>query len=512
MKLILLLLFPFTLLSQPAIEWQNTLGGDYLETAYALQITSDGGYIFASSAFSVNNGDVMGVHGGGDYWIVKLDAMGNLEWQKLLGGTTSEVPYSIKQTTDGGYIVAGHTFSNDGDVTGNHGSHDFWVVKLNPTGDIEWQRTLGGVYEEIARSIDQTTDGGYIVAGWAGSTDGDVNSPTHGLFELWVVKLSATGVIQWEKLYGGSKTEYAFSIRQTPEGGYIFAGTTSSNDGDVSGLNGNDDYWVVKLDSVGTIEWQKALGGIAADAARDVLPTSDGGYIVVGTAGSGNTGQVTGWHGLFDIWVVKLNQYGNLQWQKSLGGSLSDFGSAVAETDDQNFIIVGEAESINGDVQGNFDEGGSGWVVKLSKTGSILWQKPIGGTKRDRFTAVQISADGAIILAGSTESNDIDVSGNHGYNDAWIVKLAPENSSSTTPQTQPLEIYPNPASSSISINIPNDALELSINIVDLLGRIQHHQTSYKGGEIDIVDLPRGLYLLTATTVSGKVFSGKITRQ
>ncbi len=205
MKTLLSALFFFILLAsipaQPAIQWQKSLGGSVSEVAQAIQKTNDGGYIIAGFTTS-NNGDVSGNHGGGDWWVVKLNATGEIQWQRALGGTSTESAYSIQQTSDGGYIVAGRTHSNDGDVTGNHGDWDCWVVKLTSTGAIEWQKAFGGSSLDEAYSIQQTTDGGYILAGNSMSTDGDVTG-NHGYFDIWVVKMNDTGAIQWQKSLGG---------------------------------------------------------------------------------------------------------------------------------------------------------------------------------------------------------------------------------------------------------------------------------------------------------------------
>ncbi|MHA1651797.1 MAG: hypothetical protein ACTSYB_16515, partial [Candidatus Helarchaeota archaeon] len=190
-------------------------------------------------------------HGGYDFWVVKLSSTGVIEWQKCLGGSNNDWVYSVQQTADGGYIVAGFTVSNDGDVSGNHDGEDFcdfWVVKLSSTGVIEWQKCLGGSNYERAYSVQQTADGGFIVAGETKSNDGDV-SGNHGGYDFWVVKLSSTGVIEWQKCLGGINDEGAYSVQQTADGGYIVAGYTDSNDGDVSGKHGvcACDFWVVKL-------------------------------------------------------------------------------------------------------------------------------------------------------------------------------------------------------------------------------------------------------------------------
>jgi hypothetical protein len=237
---------------------------------------------------------------------VKLSATGAIQWQKCLGGSGWDVATSIQQTSDGGFIVAGRTNSNDGDVTGNHGNDDFWVVKLSATGEIQWQKSLGGSNDDWATSIQQTSDGGFIVAGSTDSNDGDVTG-NHGNDDFWVAKLSSTGAIQWQKSLGGSGDELAESTQQTSDGGFIVTGWTTSNDGDVTGNHGGKDFWVVKLSSTGAIQWQKSLGGSGTDVAESIQQTSDGGFIVAGYTAS-NDGDVTGNHGYDDFWVVKLSK------------------------------------------------------------------------------------------------------------------------------------------------------------------------------------------------------------
>ena len=189
-----------------------------------------------------------------------LSAQVEIEWQRCLGGTIGENAYSIQITSDGGYIIAGNTQSNDGDVSGNHGGTDIWIIKLSSQGDIQWQKCLGGTLSENAYSIQQTIDSGYIVAGYTTSSDGDVTG-NHGNDDMWVVKLDNLGNLQWQKCMGGTSWDQAYYIQQTTNGGYILAGKTYSNDGDVSGNHGEWDMWVVKLDDLGNIQWQKCMGG-----------------------------------------------------------------------------------------------------------------------------------------------------------------------------------------------------------------------------------------------------------
>ena len=293
----------------------------------------------------------------------------SIEWQTSLGGTGSDNATSIQQTTDGGYIVAGRAQSTDGDVTGNHGqASDYWVVKLTSTGAITWQKSLGGTDVDFAIFIQQTTDGGYIVAGFSYSTDGDVTG-NHGQADYWVVKLSSTGAITWQKSLGGTGGDFANSIQQTTDGGYIVAGFSNSTNGDVTGNHGSTDYWVVKLDSIGTIIWQKSLGGSGEDFGSSIQQTADGGYIVEGYSSS-TDGDVTGNHGLYDSWVVKLDNVGTISWQKSLGGTVDDKSGFIQQTTDGGYIFAGRSQSTDGDVTGNHGSYDY-WVVKLSSTVGI---------------------------------------------------------------------------------------------------------------------------------------------
>ncbi len=400
----------------PRIIWQKALGGSSFDEANSIQQTADGGYIVAGYTWS-DDGDVSENNGRYDFWIVKLDSNGNIEWQKALGGSSFDVANSVQQTADGGYIVAGYTASNNGDVNGSeyHGGTDFWVVKLDSDGNIKWQKVLGGSNDDEANSVQQTTDGGYIVAGYTESDDGD--------YDFWVVTLDNSGNIAWQKALGGSDWDVAHSIQQTTDGGYIVAGYTNSNDGDVSGNHGNSDFWVVKLDSNGNIVWQKALGGSSYDEAYSIQQTTDGGYIVAGYTES-NDGDVSGsgYHGGYDFWVVKLDSNGNKQWQKALGGSGNDEAYSIQQTTDGGYIVAGYTWSNDGDVSGNHGNDDF-WVVKLDRNGNIVWQKALGGSFSDGAYSIQQTADGGYIVAGYTWSNDGDVSGSHGNDDFWVVKL-----------------------------------------------------------------------------------------
>jgi hypothetical protein len=304
------------------IDNDRLLGGNADESAKSIQQTSDGNLIIAGYSTSSLNGDVTGInHGFIDVWVVKSDINGDIIWDKLLGGDNDEEALSIQQTTDGGYIIAGYSFSSvNGDVTAtNHGLTDYWIIKLDAAGNITWNKLLGGTGNEYATSIQQTTDGGYIIAGYSqSSANGNVTGVNHGLKDYWIVKLDATGNIVWNKLLGGNNDEVAYSIQQTTDGGYVVAGTSkSSANGDVTGTNhGLNDYWIVKLDAGGNIAWNKLIGGNNDDIAYSIQNCAGGGYIIAGNSGSSSTGDITGFnHGVTDFWVIRLDASGNIIYQ-----------------------------------------------------------------------------------------------------------------------------------------------------------------------------------------------------
>ena len=506
------LFFVAPLFAQPTIQWQKTLGGSELEEVRSVKQTNDGGYIAAGVTTSYD-GDVVGNHGGRDMWVVKFTETGAVEWKKAYGGTGVEWPYAIQQTPEGGYIVAGYADSNNGDVTGNHGGKDAWVVKLSSTGAIEWQKSLGGSGWDEAWAIQLTSDGGYILAGRSNSLDGDVTG-NHGGLDYWVVKLNNLGAIEWQRSLGGTKEDNGYAVRQTMDGGYIVAGESLSTNGDITGNHGDADYCVVKLGPMGNLEWQKSFGGTGLDRANVVVQANDGGYVVIGQASS-NIGDITHPHGGYDIWVVKMDSFGILEWEKSFGGSDQDWGSAVQLTIDGGYVIGGSTWSNDGDAIGN-DGITDMWVVKLSGSGTLQWQKSLGGSLGEDGFAIQQTYDGGYILGGKTWSNDGDLTEHIGKSDFWVVKLSP---ASVGVQDLPafhtaahLEAFPNPAHQAISISIPDNNSTISVSISDLLGKQILRQNIQNSGVIDVSSFANGMYLVVATDYLGKVYSSKIWKE
>ncbi len=457
--------FSYSALSQaPAIEWQKSLGGRNEDDALAICQTFDGGYIVAGRSKSTS-GDVTGNIGAFDAWIVKMSSSGSLEWQKSIGGSLTDQANAIVQTADSGYIIAGSTISNDGAVTGNHGQTDYWVVKLSSAGTVQWQKCYGGASYEIAYSIQQTTDGGYVVGGESWSNDGDVTG-NHGGRDCWIVKIDTSGALQWQKSLGGSANDFGKKIRQTADGGYIATVTSSSSDGDVTNNYGSSDFWVVKLSNLGIIQWEKSFGGTLVDNGQDIIQTSDEGYVVIGLTTS-NDGDVTDSKGKGDYWVVRISSLGAVVWQKTLGGSELDYATSVVQSTDGGFVVAGYSVSNNGDLTEN--KGSSDyWLVKLNASGYIVWQKSLGGSEYDVANYFTTTSDGGYIIAGYTRSLNGDVTLNHGSDDFWIVKLKSTVAVPQLSHSGEINVSPNPTTG--MINVPG-AENATIRVYNTFGQL-----------------------------------------
>lgn len=495
----LFIITPFFLSAQADVNWQISLGGSGDDTSYSIEKTSDNGFIVAGRSNSTD-GDVTGNQGDFDYWVVKLNESGELEWEKTYGGTQMDSASEIIQTLDGGYIMIGYTLSNDGDVTINNGISDYWVVKIDSSGNIEWERSYGGSGLDMGQSIDQTDDGGYILAGQSGSNDGDVSN-NHGNMDYWIVKINSSGDIEWEKSYGGSNSDGPSKIKQTSDGGYIVTGSSASNDGDVTGNNGDFDVWVIKIDEMGTLEWEKSFGGTNADSSQDLQLTSDGGFIISGYF------QVVApldW----DYIVLKIDSNGDMVWEKSLGGTNTENAFGIAPTGDNGWIVSGHSNSTDGNVSGNHG-GYDYWIVKLDENGELDWEQNFGGSGDEQSYGIVQANDGGFVITGQSTSNDIDLTNNNGGVDIWVLKITPENLG-VQDFTNEVSLYPNPTSNILHINAKNTLVD-KIGIYDVLGRLVLAST-LEDKKIDVSQLKAGVYFLKAKTSKGKTLIRRFVRE
>lgn len=349
-----------------------------------------------------------------------------ISWQKSFGGTGYDAAESIVQTYDGGYAIAGNASSTDGDVSPHpfSGLADYWVVKTSATGDLQWEKSFGGTKNEECKCMVQTRDSGFIIAGRAESKDGAVTG-NHGLYDCWLVKLDQNGTLQWEKSLGGSSGEYGFAIVQTKDGGYAFGGSTFSRDGNVSYNHGDWDFWIVKLNDTGKVMWENTYGGKSTDQLHGLCESGDGGFVAAGITLSTNAdGEVQGNHdggNYGDYWVIKVDSVGNLVWQRTLGGTQYEQANAITKTTDGCYIVAGFSNSNDGDMQGNHGDYDY-WIVKLSDSGNVLWQRTLGDSSAEFANAVVATPDSGCIVVGSQQTKNAPPD-NDSSNNYWIVKL-----------------------------------------------------------------------------------------
>ena len=496
--------------SQPAIQWEKCLGGSGEDDGSAICQTNDGGYLVVGFSSSHNGNLDSSNHGGA--WIIKLDNNGAIQWEKSYGGTSyGDYLASIAQTSDGGYILAGETDSNNGDITGNHGGNDAWVLKLNNIGAVQWSKCYGGTGEDDASSILQTTDGGYIFVGGTISNNGDVIG-NHGNYDAWVVKLNDTGAIEWSRCYGGSNGDVGNVIAKTQDGGYVIAANSLSTDGDATGnlYAANGAGWVIKLDIAGTIQWQKCYGGYNGGMnGYSIITTTGGGYLLGGNTSATN-GDILGNHGGIDYYVIKLTDTGDIQWQKCYGGSGNDYGYSIVNAIDGTYAIGGYSNSTDGQVTGN--HGGSDyWVVKLDTNGTLIWEKSYGSSFDDWAYSMVATSDNGIALTGSTNGHDNDVTGYHGgLFDYWVVKLAPDSmvGIDEVQNKEGIRVYPNPANNILNIQLSSIINKEELFITDVLGNSVYHQTlNNLTTNIDVSGFSNGVYFYQITN-NKETYRGK----
>jgi gliding motility-associated-like protein len=431
---LIITLFAFSLLSTSevfsqikacvTVEWSKHFGGAKGEQANEVKQTLDSGYVVAGFSRSSNQ-DLTQNAGNADYWVLKLDKNGNKLWQKNFGGSGDDFATAIVQTADGGYFVVGGSTSTNGQVMGNHGEEDVWLLRLDANGGLVWAKTYGGSQNERAEALTLTSDGGVAIAGYAESSDFDV-ADNNGGFDYWILKVDANGLLQFEKNFGGSLADWGFDVRQTPDGGYLLSGSTFSSDGDVAANQGFYDYWLTKLDGAGNLVWQRNFGGAGEERAYAMDLTSDNGVVVAGASISSG-GDVGGNNGSYDYWAIKMElTNGDLIWSSHYGGSQEDRAFSIEETEDKGFVIAGFVTSSNGDVTANYG-GKDAWLVKLDANGSLLWEKNFGGTLEDRLYDLRQTFDQGFIGAGFSVSINNDLDGNYGEPDFWVIKLTSDS-------------------------------------------------------------------------------------
>jgi hypothetical protein len=369
--------------AKPEEDWNRTYGGPYGDGAWSLQEAEDGGYIVTGFTSSQGHGS--------DLWLVKVDSSGQKEWEKTFCGSQEDVGYSVKETRDNGYVVAGTTKSF------GMGSEYLWLIKTDAKGTKQWEKIFGGFVSSSgdgAWAVDEAQDGGYIITGYTRSFGA-------GAKDLWLVKTDANGKEQWERTFGGSKDDVGMSVLQAKDDGYLVAGRTASFGA------GKDDIWLIKTDYAGREQWNRTLGGAEDDVGLQVVEAKDG-YVITGRTESEGPDK--------KAFLMKTDLKGKKLWEKVYGEDST--GISLQLTADQGFILAGHIETK--------DSGRDVWLIKTDASGNEQWDMRLGGLGQDMATSVVESSDGGYVVAGITSSYGA------GAEDAWMAKVKLENTTSTS--------------------------------------------------------------------------------
>jgi Secretion system C-terminal sorting domain len=496
----------------PNLGTPKLFGGTKEDGFQAVIPTFDRGYIAIGYTWS-NDFDAIGSKGGSDFFIVKMNASDQMEWKKVLGGAGFETGFSVRQTLDSGYIVAGDTYfsANTGDVGASKGNIDAWVLKLNKTGGIVWKRSYGGSESEGFAAIELTADDGILAVGYTASDNGDVSNNKGGDSDAWVVRLNADGSIKWQKTFGGSKKDEFYDVVKVGAF-WILVGFTDSQDGDITDPKGGQDGWALRISDEGSVIWKKNYGGSDFEGFNSVKTVRivDTNYVVVTGASVSNNGDVSNNHGGFDAWMLRLNYLnGQIEWSKLYGGTKDDrFNDLVYN---QNALYcVGYTESNDGDIKRPYQGGGDVWLVKTKFMDGMLWgEQCFGGTQKDAANSIAITPNNfQFIIAGATKSTDNyfgNATNRGGVSDGFITRaFSIVDAVDDMKFNNAIKIYPNPTNSELTIDCEEILKEVGeapsvfnrFLVVDALGKtVFSDKESNNTFSIPTKDLPNGLYFL-----------------
>ncbi len=390
-------------------SFSKVFGGATSEMALAMTSTADGGYV------TVGLKDQPGSTIVNDVYVVRVNKNGEKLWEKTFGGSGNDLGVSVTTGIDGGFVIGAYTNSTDGDVEGNHGGYDAWLLKLNDNGEVMWKRALGGHGAETTTKISKTSNG-YLVAAASRSIDIGAN---FGGADIMLVKLDINGNIVTNGFYGGDGNDGPGKIMAMADGSCMIVGSTES-----SFSKGQTDVLVMKIDAALQLVWQKNFGGSLSDDGRAIATTADGGYTIAaethsadgdlaGTAINGTDG---------DTWIFKVNHLGSVVWSKRLSGAQWDTPHDITASTNGAFLVSGFTNSSDGDFAGatRFDA----FVVKLNAQGNKMWLKTLGGTIHDYAYDIVKTDACTFTIAGYSSSKDGDVPSNSGHDDIWLYKGA----------------------------------------------------------------------------------------
>jgi hypothetical protein len=422
--------------SSAQITFQRTYGGSADEFSSCVRQTADGGYIVIGQTKSFGAGST-------DVYLVKTDSLGNDLWAKTYGGVARDDGCCVRQTTDGGYVLAGDVESFGA------GFSDFYLVKTDSLGDSLWAKVYGGGGGDCVYSLDLTSDSGYLMAGFTVSFG-------EGLYDVYAIKTDSLGDSLWTRTYGDSSTDRGYSAQQTSDGGYIIAGETESFG---AGLK---DIYLIKTAPNGDSSWTRTFGGAGYDQGYSVQQTSDGGYIIAGATSSFGAGSG-------DVYLIRVDSLGDTLWTKTFGDTDLEIGYSVKQVADGGFIIAGETYSFGAGAN-------DAYLIRTDSSGLALWTRTYGGTDREMAFCVEQTLDGGYVVTGNTRSFGA------GENDIFLIKtdengltgISESSSRARVPlsSVRLLQNHPNPFhhSTLIFYSLPATA-QVTLSIYDITGRL-----------------------------------------
>lgn len=425
-----LLVLPVQVLAQ--ITFECWYGGSQREEGQSVMQTSDDGYAMCGYTKSFGDSD-------GDVYLVRTDEYGDTLWTRTFGGSSYEQSFRVEQTNDDGFIIAGLTHS--------FGSlSQMYLIKTDSSGNLDWQGTYGGGYVEYGYSAQQTSDNGYIICG-------STNTYGAGSYDMYLVKTDSLGVMDWQKAFGGTGNDRGHTVDQTDDGGYILAGYTHS-----FGAGGADVY-LVRTDESGDTLWTGTYGGSDDDLphyGRCVRQTYDGGFVVAGYTKSYGAG-------LYDMYLLKTDSLGNMEWEETYGGSDMDTGRSVEQLPDGGFIIAGSTKNFGAVL---YDV----YLVRTDADGGVIWTETFGGAEYDYGESVQQTTDGGYIIGGYTKSYG------SGEFDFYLIKTEPDMTGIEETGSQEIITFfgnePNPFRNftTVEFNLTQSGI-VDISVYDVNGRL-----------------------------------------
>lgn len=511
MKRLLLILFLFAALNSfsqaPEISWQKTIGGNLNDLPKKIIQTSDNGFIIAGSSNSEISGyKTENCYGYIDFWIVKLDSNGTFEWEKTIGGSLYDELISIIETNEGDFILAGSSSSNisNDKSEDSRGEIDYWIVKINASGLIIWDKTYGGTGVDKISTIQKTSDNGFIVGGYSNSNiSGDKTENSKGSFDYWVIKINDNGQMMWQKTIGGSNNDELKSIIQLIDGSYILAGLSFSNiSGDRTISNSNfQDAWLVKLSNFGTIIWQENYN---VEDFSKLISTSDGNFILAGSNYLSSNALKTEQSYQFKSLIFKINPNGDVIWNHSEQYNGGDcIATDVIEASDGYYYTSNSTELTDNAV-----------ISKLDFDGNLIWFKNFSTQSNEYIYSLSNTTDQAIICLIKSNANNFGdkTEDSFGLSDYWVVKLQPSNLNNTIKEQFNFEVFPNPFLSKINI-INNNLINYNVLLYNSLGqeiiRIDNFNDKIQTFDVTILS---GYYFLKVTnTITNEFINFKLIK-